>query len=226
MRLYFYIVLIVVLTTGCECPPNLDTDKGFVPRESSYLSIISLLETPKPISVYSMNIKVKNLPNLQQVTHQDYFKFQSGIVDFKLYENNTPIFNTVIQTETKQYYSMLLYPNNKEIENLLIWENIDNTKKNLYLRFVNFSDIDKVRFIIKSNLPQNLEYNLMSKGITDLIAFPSIPFSIEVFKLPTDSLIFKLNNINYDLGNIVYLILSGDSKNFLIFQSINKYSTN
>ena len=120
---------------------------------------------------------------------------------------------------------MLLYPNNKEIENLLIWENIDYSKKNLYLRFANFSTIDKVRFVIKSNLPQNLEYNLMNKGITELIAFPSIPFSVEIYKLPTDSLVYKISNITYDLGNITYLILLGDANNFQFFQSINKYST-
>lgn len=226
MHFIFYIVLIMVFTIGCECPPNLDTDKGFIPQESSYLSIISLIESSKPISIYSMNIKVKNLSTLQKIQYQDYFKFQSGIVDFKLYENSTPIFNTVIQTEPNRFFTMLLYQNNKEIENLLISEDIDKSKNNLYLRFANFSAIDKVRLVIKSNLQQNLEYNLMNRGRTDLIAFPSIPFSLEIYELPTDSLIFKVNNLSYNLGNITYFILLGEASNFQIFQSINKYNTN
>ncbi len=226
MRFFFFCFIIILYLNGCECPPNLSTDKDYIPRESSYLSIINLLDITTPINVYSMNIMVKKLSPLQPINYQEFFKFQSGIVDFKLLEGNTPIFNTVIQTQKGGFYSMLLLKSHKEIESILIEENIDKSKTNLYLRFANLSNVDKLRFVVKSNLPQDLEYNLTNKGFTKAIAFPSIPFTMEVYRLPNDSLISKIENININLGNIAYFIIMGDNSNPKIYQSINKYIVN
>lgn len=226
MRLFIYCFFIILLLCGCECPPNLDTDKDYIPREASHLSIINLLDINKPINVYSMNILIKKLFPISTQNYQDYFKFQSGIVDFRLMDGTSLLFNTIIQTEKDDYYSILLHKNYNEIESLLLFENIDKSKNNLYLRFANFSTIDKVRFVVKSNLPQSLEYNLSQRGTTDNIAFPSIPFTLEVFSLPTDNLIAKIENVNFNLGNIAYFILVGDTNKLELIQFINKYSAN
>lgn len=226
MRYILFGFIFILIINGCECPPNLDTDKNYIPREASYLSIINLLDISQPTSVYSMNIQIKKLTQIQPITFQEYFKFQSGIVDFKLTDGTIPIYNTIINTEKSEYYSILLHKRHQEIESILLFENIDKTKSNLYLKFANLSAIDKVRFVVKSNIPQNLEYNLINQGITDNIAFPSIPFTLEVHRLPTDSIVAKIENINFDLGNIAYFILVGDSINLELYQSINKYITN
>jgi len=219
----YYLLILGLLVWSCECPPNLNTDKIYLPRESSYLSIINLLNNDKPYDVYSMNIKIYQLKQISTITNQTYFKFQSGIVDFKLQNNDSTIFKTIIQTQKGEFYTMLFFQNNQEIENLLISENIDKSKMNLYLKFANYSSIDKVKFVLVSDLPQNFEYNLIKNGITDNIAFPSIPFSLQVYKLPDNELIAKIENITINLENITYFILTGDAKDVKIFQINNNY---
>lgn len=226
MRILLNLLFFSIILIGCECPPNLNTDKDIIPRESSYLSIINLLDNPNTISVNSLNIQIKKITKIPNVHFQNFINFPSGIVDFKLLDGNKSLLNTIIQTEKDEYYTILLYQNNAEVEHFLIREQIDKVKNNLYLRFVNFSKISKIRFVIKSNLPQNLEYNLINKGITELVAFPSTPFTLELYKLPSDSLITKIENINLNLGNIGYFILIGDANNLDLFQVINKYRTN
>lgn len=227
MRFITYPLIIhLILLLGCECPPNLNTDKGFIPKESSYLSFINLLNNTQPYDIYSMNIKIFQLKKTPNVSHQNYLKFQSGIVDFKIKRNDSIVLNTIVQTEANQFYSMLLYRSNETIENMLIWENINKSNNNLYLRFANFSNIDKLRIVLVSDLPQNLEYNLLKNAITDNIAFPSIPFSILLYRLPDNELVTKIENLNINLGHIVYFIITSENNKVEIYQIINNYKIN
>lgn len=225
MRLIIYFILILFFF-GCECPPNLNTDKDYVPKENSYLCILNLLNNAQPYNVYSMNIKIQEIKQIPKIHYQNYFKFQAGTVDFKVKNSDSILLNTIVQTQKSEFYTMLLYRSKQDIENVLIWENIDKSKNNLYLRFANYSNIDKLKIVLISDLPQNLEYNLLKNGLTENIAFPSIPLTIQFYQLPDNKLITKIENLSINLGNIAYFILTGDTNQVEVFQIVNNYKVN
>lgn len=222
-KTFLLLLLIALVFASCECPPNLNTPKEFNPSESSNVCFINLLELEKELQVTSLNLVFFRLIPQTNTSYQNYIKFPAGIVDLKIKDNDKILFNTILETKRNNFYTIVFFQKNSFIEKILINEQIDTNNINLYLRIANFSDYSKLKIVLKSELSQKLEYYLNDMSFTDLIAFPSIPFSIEIYSVSNDTPMYQTPPLLFTQGNVVYLVISNKNQKMGILQYINKY---
>jgi hypothetical protein len=219
---YIIFLLLAVFLKSCECPPNLDTDKDFVPEFFSLVNFMNINGDNSSCDIYTSNLKVFSNCKSLDTTNRKFEKFPSGLNNFRIQSGNNILLNTILSTKQNKYYSLIFYKKASYLDYLLIEEEIDLSLNSSFLRFANFSENQSLKITIKSNQIQNIEILLTINTASLPLVFPSKSINIEIANAATGEIIQQISEHTIFSNGIEYCMIVGDKiSNKVIFSKAN-----
>lgn len=215
-------LLLALFIVSCECPPNLDTEKDFVPEYFSFMNFINITGSNSGCDIYTSNLKViSNCKNLD-TTIRKFEKFPSGLNNFRIQSESEILLNTILSTKQNKYYSLIFYKKASYLDYLLIEEEIDLSLNSSFLRFANFSEMKSLKITIKSNQIQGIEIILPVNMASLPLVFPSKSINIEIVNAETGEIIQQISEYSILSNGIEYCLIVGDKiSNKAIFSKVS-----
>jgi hypothetical protein len=211
------VLLFLFFLISCECPPQIDTSKEIIPNEYSYCIFFNINSDYKVFSVNSNKIEIVNSVNFANTSNENYYKFPDNYANLLLFNNNTPIFNTLIYTQKFHYYTFFFYKFERHYSYLFVEDAFPDSSQNSYIRFLNFNSNQSVNFEITSSLPQPIDVFVNMNDYTKLIPMLEGNIDVSIINPESQNLIAKYDNINLKQNSITNIVYMGDSTNYNVY---------
>ncbi len=207
---YILFLLFAIFIASCECPPNLDTEKDFVPDIFSLVNFMNITADNSSCDIYTSNLKIISNCKSLDTSIRKFEKFPSGLNNFRIQSGSKILLNTILSTKQNKYYSLIFYKKASYLDYLLIEEDIDLSLNSSFLRFANFSENQSIKITIKSNQIQDIEIFLPVNTASLPLVFPNKSINIEIANAETSEIIQQISEHTILSNGIEYCFIVGD----------------
>lgn len=200
----------IVLFVSCQCVPGLDTERDITP--SQYARVMSINCVPnQKIGVIISGREIHSALSYDMEEGFKYFNVSPGISNFSItLKNDSVVYNGFAELKKGYAYSLFVYPFNKRIQPLLLFDTISNySSSNSYFRFVFLAPMQTptLLFQVEDQYPISvgLSFRFASKFLT---TYPG-KYQIKVSDPEKDSTLRKLVNFQFKPGKGYSIVLRG-----------------
>ncbi len=177
MKYFRYIILILLLwTISCECPPSADTPKKLTPQNYANICILNAVH-----NTYSINIDTKYgeiINNLLFKSNSQYEKIGSGYNYINIKHNIFDFYKVSVQLDLNSYYTFIPSGNADQVQATLIKDYVEILNKSKsYIRIINSMPYLPELEIHNELLPKKI---FKYRDYTSLIESPSVA---QLFKI-------------------------------------------
>lgn len=140
---FIYILLSAFIFLGCECVPELDTNKITEPVNNAGLVIFNGISDLQSINIYSNDLKLYSDLKKYQNTEK-HIKFpvkNAGYLSIWNEDNTYRLINLPLELEQGKYYTLILSGTSSEPEFILLEDFADADANKKYFRVINISNI-------------------------------------------------------------------------------------
>lgn len=150
-----YILFVFLIVSGCECVPELDTDKITEPVDNAGLFIFNGISDLQKINIYSNDLKLYSDLGRYE-SSKKYIKFpvkNAGYLSVWNEDNTFRLINFPLDLTLGKYYTLILAGSSSEPEFILL-NDFELSENERYFRVINISDVPVT---VKSNNDENHE---------------------------------------------------------------------
>lgn len=204
------LLLFSVIFVSCQCVPGLDTEKDITP--SQYARVMSINCVPnQKIGVVIGGREIHSALSYDMEEGFKYFNVPPGISNLSItLKKDSMVYNGFAELKKGYAYSLFVYPINKRIQPLLLYDTISSySNSNSYFRFVFLAPMptSTLLFQVEDQYPVSvgLSFRLTSKFFT---TYPG-KYTIKVTDPENDSTLRKLVNFQFKPGKGYSIVLRG-----------------
>ncbi|MCX7879556.1 MAG: DUF4397 domain-containing protein [Ignavibacteria bacterium] len=214
MNVFFstLVFLLAIVFCGCQCIPNLETDREISPSQYAKVMCVNALPNVEKIKITVGNILLHSALTYEMEEGFRYFNVPYGVINFNIaIKNDSIIYKGMANLQKGKAYTFFVYQMQRRAQGLLLEDDVSTySLTNSYFRFVNLliNSPHSLLFSIEHQYP--IVINLVFKTYTKFYTTYPDKYVITIKDAEKDSIIAQSKNFQLLPGKGYTIVLRGD----------------